>query len=185
MSFSLRTLFAIVLIAAVSTAALFYRTPVLIFVLVVLVLGILSVGTAGVLFGGLPKRFWIPFCLVGWLYLAIAFTPLASTPLILYLPSTRLSFVAWNKESAKPMSPQILGNNLSLQNGELSVDFSTANLPTGRFSLVGSGWFYLRVFDGFSDLLRIMHLVVAVLMASLAGVVTSLLLRYKSEPRSG
>lgn len=187
MSFSLRTLFAVVLFAAIFAAVLLYRTPVLFLFLVVLVLGILSVGTAGILFGGLPKHSWIPFCLVGWLYLAVAFTPLASTRLVLYLPSTRLSYVVWRNYTVKapsPPSPQgFLGNTLSVQNGELSIDFSTSNSPalmSGGF--VGSGWVYLRVFDGFSDLLRIMHLLGAVLMASMAGVVTSFLLRHKSEP---
>ena len=186
MSFSLRTLFAVVLIAAIFTTALIYRTPVFAYAVGLVAVGLLILGTVGSLFGGFSKRFWIPFSVVGWLYLAIAFTPLASTRLILYLPSTRLSYVAWNKESIKPMSPQILGNNLSVQNGELSVDVSIPGLYglPGK-PMVATGHMYLRLFDGFSDLLRIMHLIVAVHMGLLAGVVASFLLRHKSEPRSG
>jgi hypothetical protein len=179
MQFSLRTLFAVVLIAAIFTATLLYTTDGLFAVLLLLALGILSVGTTSILFGGLPRRFWIPFCIVGWLYLAVAFTPLASNRLTLYLPSTQLSYWIWSKTPLRPFGLPSIGNELSVRNGELSIELGSTSPNVGP-----RGWVYLRCYGGFTGLLRIMHLISAVLLGSLAGVVAFFILPHKSEPRS-
>jgi hypothetical protein len=86
----LRRLFVIVAVAAIYTAALIYRTPFWAFVAINLAVLILLIATVGVWLQYLTRAFWLPFCIVGWFYLAVAFTPATITRLANYLPSGQI-----------------------------------------------------------------------------------------------
>lgn len=87
MTFSLKYLFALVAIAAIFNAALFFRTPLWAFIAINTAVVILLAATIGVWLHRLNRTFWLPFCVVGWFYLAVALTPASINRLASYLPS--------------------------------------------------------------------------------------------------
>lgn len=102
MSFSLRYLFALVALAAVYAAALSVHNQYWIFIAVNLTFAILLAVTIGVWLERLNRIFWLPFAVVGWFYLAIAFIPLGVSRFPLYLPGLQLVRVV------RPQSEAIL-----------------------------------------------------------------------------
>jgi hypothetical protein len=90
-SFSLKYLFVVIALAAIFTAAIVYRTPFWTVASVNVTVTVLFVGTIGLWFQRLNRTFWIPFCMVGWFYLAFALMPLGMHRLNAFLPGTQIT----------------------------------------------------------------------------------------------
>lgn len=178
MRFSLRSLLAVILLAAIFTAA--FNDHISHWLVVGVVVGILIVGMAGVMCGVFQKHFWIPFCLIGWLYLAIAFTPLRSNRLVLLLPSTHATMSIWSNQPKTRATSKVFGNDISMQKGELVVNYSLVTSFRGT-TIRTSGWEYLRAFEDFGRLLVTMHAVGSLLMATVVGVIASVCVRRSSK----
>src|SRR5687768_4504319 len=93
MSFSLKYLFALIALAAIFTAALIYPTSWWALAAVNLTVVVLAAVTLGVWFQRLNQTFWLSFCLIGWLYLTLSFTPADVTRLAYYVPSKQISYL--------------------------------------------------------------------------------------------
>jgi hypothetical protein len=91
MSFSLKYLFLFVTLSAIFSAALIYPLSAWPPVTINLTLVVLAAATLGVSLQRLNKTFWLPFLLVGWLYLAIAFMPKLLS-ISSFLPSKYVTF---------------------------------------------------------------------------------------------
>lgn len=157
MAFSLRTLLIAVLLIAVIAAALIYQNRMWAVAIVNVTIALLVVGTLGLWIGQFNRAFWIPFCFVGWLYLAIAFTDADINRLVTLLPGTQVSWLIWNRSLDTPS-----GNGLTI-----GADGTLNWLTTVPDS---------QEISRYLDFLNIMQSLFTLLTAGLAGRVASFFL---------
>src|SRR5687768_6038777 len=103
MSFFIKWLFALVALAAISAAALVYRTELWAMAAILLAIALLLTATCGVWVHRFDRSFWIPFCVVGWFYLLVAFSDRVNA-LAPYLPSTYLAQLVERQQPPQPPS---------------------------------------------------------------------------------
>jgi hypothetical protein len=90
--FSLRTLFLVVALAAIFAAALIHPTTYWAISVALLSATTIILGTFGVWRHRYNRTFWMPFCFVGWLF--IAFAVIADPPAVLrVVPSSYIEYL--------------------------------------------------------------------------------------------
>jgi hypothetical protein len=164
-SFSLRTLLAVVLLAAIFTAALVYRTPVWVVVVVNLTMIVLIFGTLCAWIDGSQRRFWIPFAFVGWVYLVIAFNGNI------------------NELSALLLSAQLGNAALRAKEAPHEAQFiHEARRPNVAFSPDGRVVITTAASVEHKAVTHILHCLAALVFAVLAGEISAFVLRKKAGP---
>src|SRR5687767_1758220 len=101
MTFSIRWLLGMVLVAALFAAALAYHSSWWATAILSLTIALFVAATLGVWLKRLANEFWMPFVFVGWLYLAMAFAP-NDMRLSSRLPGTQISLAIWNWLAIEP-----------------------------------------------------------------------------------
>jgi hypothetical protein len=169
MSFSLRTLLVVVLVAAIFAAALVYRTPMWAVAAVNLTITVLTIGTLGVWMGSFKPRFWLSFCFVGWLYLLIAFTSASLVKLSPMLPGTIVAFQTFfSADELEAMTAE--------QRSTLEAIFPPSDGSVFWIDLQG-GPAAMEALPRFGFYINFVQSLTSLLFAILAGVVASFLLR--------
>ncbi|MEX2142620.1 MAG: hypothetical protein WD894_25425 [Pirellulales bacterium] len=159
MAFSLRWLFALVLVAAIFTAGLVYRTSLSTFVAVNLGVIVLLTATTGVLLGRLNRTFWLPFCVFGWFYFLSSLNPGSISVLNRYSPGYQISEMVTSTD--KYARPSMIGVTEEVARRR-ARDFEERAVSLRHFEEVS-------------------NMCLALIAGGLAGIVASLLIRQKPE----
>ena len=161
MSFSLRTLLAVVLVAAIFAATILYLSLLSTVIAVNLTLIYLFVGTLGVWVGRFDRTYWIPACFVGWVYFLISSNTIILENLGDFTPSVYVADAIWNHRfPTETRSSQTIVSSVPMIDSDLSVD------------------------EQHLLFVHIMNCIFTLVFSTLAGVIASVPLRHKSEPRS-
>jgi hypothetical protein len=166
-TFSIRTLLAVIVLWAFYATALTYQNVMWTMAAINVAIAILVGGTLGVWLGEFHRRFWIPFCFVGWLYLAVAFTPSTMNRLGDYLPSTHLALaITSDMQDGRSLLDSRIASRARLTVGEWMA-FQTSR--AGALEAVAAA-------ARFADSL---HALTALVFGTLTGILTCILLRHK------
>jgi hypothetical protein len=167
MRFSIKWLFALVAVAAVFVAAIVYRTQLWAFAAINVAVVALVASSIGVWFQRLDRTFWIPFCAVGWGYVALSFTPSAINRLVHYLPSKQLSHAFRSPAYEDALSGLGIAEIISPD----EIVYTTLSPGDTRVDVILE---FHRFVDTIDALL-------ALIAGGLAGIITSFLVRQRPE----